>query len=397
MRGEISAESEYGKGSTFRVRLGQGYVDNSILGPDVVNKLRNFQYAEDKHIANKRLLRLDLSYARVLVVDDVLTNLDVTAGLLHKYRMQVDCLDNGFAAIERIKGGSPVYNAIFMDHMMPDMDGIETADHIRALGTEYAKNIPIIALTANAIQGTDQLFYEHGFQAFVTKPIDMVELDLVIRKWVRDETRDDVPVINAPVYNDYYEQITIEIPGVDTKKGLSLYAGDTGVYLALLRSYVANTPGLLDKLRIVKKETLPKYNVSVHGLKGSSANIGAESIREMAFELEKTSREGNLQGVWALNGTLIADTKIIIANIKAWLEQYDATKEKKPVLKAPDGELLKQLRLSCENYDIKGADKILTILESADYEKDGDLIKWARARIENSDFSEVAQKLKEYE
>jgi len=397
MNGEIKAESEYGQGTTFRVRLNQGFVDNSIIGPEAVKKLCNFQYAEDKYIANKKILRLDLSYARVLVVDDVLTNLDVTAGLLRKYKMQVDCLDNGQAAIERIKDGTPVYNAIFMDHMMPDMDGIETVDHIRALDTEYAKKIPIIALTANAIHGTDQLFYDHDFQAYITKPIDMAELDLVIRKWVRDETRDDVPIINAPVYNELYAPITIEIPGVDTKKGLALYAGDTSIYLALLRSYVANTPGLLEKLRIVSEKTLPKYNVSVHGLKGSSANIGAESIREAAFELEKISKEGNLQGVWALNGKLIADTKIIVANIKAWLEQYDATREKKPVQKAPDKELLKRLRQNCENYDIKGADKTLIILESADYEKDADLIKWLRDKIENSDFSEAAERLKKEE
>jgi len=396
MNGEISAESEYGQGTTFRVRLKQDFVDTAILGPDAAKKLRSFQYAEDKRIANKKILRLDLSYARVLVVDDVLTNLDVTAGLLRKYRMQVDCLDNGPAAIERVKSGTPVYNAIFMDHMMPDMDGIETADHIRALGTEYAKKIPIIALTANAIHGTDQLFYAHDFQAYITKPIDMAELDLVIRKWVRDETRDDVPVLNAPVYGDNYAPVTIEIPGVDTKKGLALYAGDTGVYLALLRSYVTNTPGLLEKLSIVSEETLPKYNISVHGLKGSSANIGAESIREAAFELEKISREGNLRGVWALNGKLIADTRIIVANIKTWLDQYDAAGEKKPVQKAPDIELLKQLRQNCENYDIKGSDKILTILESVDYEKDSELIQWLREKIENSDFSEAAERLKEY-
>jgi len=397
MNGEIKAESEYGKGTTFHVQLSQGYVNDSILGLDVTNKLRSFKYADEKRIASKKLLRIDLSYARVLVVDDVLTNLDVTSGLLRKYKMEVDCLDNGRAAIDRIKSETPVYNAVFMDHMMPDMDGLETTDAIRAIGTEYAKNIPIIALTANAIHGTDQLFYEHGFQAYITKPIDMAELDLVIRKWVRDENRDDVPVINAPVYNDYYAPITIEIPGVDTKKGLALYAGDTGVYLTLLRSYVTNTPGLLDKLKIVSENTLSKYNISVHGLKGSSANIGAESIREAAFELEKLSKDGNLKGVWALNGKLIADTKIIVSNIKTWLDQYDATKEKKPVQKAPDKELMKQLRQNCENYDIKGSDKILTILESADYEKDGDLIKWLRDKIENSDFSEAAQKLKEYE
>jgi len=397
MDGKITAESEYGKGATFRLRLKQGFVSDAPLGPELAEKLRNFQYAEDKRLAQKRILRLDLSYARVLVVDDVLTNLDVAAGLLRKYRMEVDCLDNGPAAVQRIRAGIPVYNAIFMDHMMPDMDGIQTADAIRALGTEYAKKIPIIALTANAIHGTEQLFYQHDFQAFISKPIDMMELDLVVKKWVRDESRDDVPVLREPVYNDPAVQVEIEIPGVDTKKGLALYAGDTGVYLSLLRSYAANTPGLLDKLRAVSAQNLPKYNISVHGLKGSSANIGAEMIREQAFELEKISKEGNVQGVWALNGKLIADTKIVVSNIKAWLEQYDAGREKKPVLKAPDRELLKQLRQSCEKYDIKGAEKVLSVLEKSDYEKDGDLIVWIRDKIEISEFIEAAQRLEEYE
>jgi HPt (histidine-containing phosphotransfer) domain-containing protein len=220
---------------------------------------------------------------------------------------------------------------------------------------------------------------------------------LVIKKWVRDDSREDVPILIEPVFGGSAVQITIEIPGIDTKKGLSLYGGDTGVYLTLLRSYAANTPGLLEKLRNVSQKTLPKYNVSVHGLKGSSAGIGAESIREAALELEKLSNEGNLQGVWALNGKLIADTKIIVSNIKEWLEQYDATREKKPLLKSPDRELLKQLRHCCEKYDIKGADKILSVLENADYEEDAGIITWVRDKIENSDFSEAAQGLKKYE
>ncbi|MDR2731460.1 MAG: transporter substrate-binding domain-containing protein, partial [Treponema sp.] len=171
MDGEINVESEYGKSTAFSLRLRQGFVNDTPIGADIANKLRNFCYADNKLIFTKKLIRLNLSYARVLVVDDMQTNLDVAAGLLRSYKMQVDCVDNGPAAIERIREEAPVYNTIFMDHMMPEMDGIETADSIRAIGTEYARNIPIIALTANAIQGTDQMFYEHGFQAFISKPI----------------------------------------------------------------------------------------------------------------------------------------------------------------------------------------------------------------------------------
>jgi CheY-like chemotaxis protein len=119
------------------------------------------------------------------------TNLDVTSGLLRKYKMTIDCVLNGEEALDLIRQGGtpgePVYNAIFMDHMMPGMDGIETADAIRALDTEYSRRIPIIALTANAIQGTEDLFYAHDFQDFISKPINIKQLDTVVRKWIYKE------------------------------------------------------------------------------------------------------------------------------------------------------------------------------------------------------------------
>jgi CheY-like chemotaxis protein len=113
------------------------------------------------------------------------TNLDVATGLLRKYKMQVDCVLSGREAVAKIQQEKPVYNADFMDHMMPEMDGIETTEAIRGIGTEYAVKIPVIALTANAIQGTEEMFYAHGFQAFLSKPIDIMQLDSVIRKWIR--------------------------------------------------------------------------------------------------------------------------------------------------------------------------------------------------------------------
>jgi CheY-like chemotaxis protein len=186
MDGRISVESEIGKGSTFHVCIRQGFVDNIQIGHETAKELREFRYSEDnKRTTGEKLVRSDLSFAKVLVVDDMQTNLDVATGLLRKYKMQVDCVLSGREAIEKIQSENPLYNAIFMDHMMPEMDGIETTEVIRNIGTEYAEKIPIVALTANAIQGTEEMFYAHGFQAFLPKPIDTMLLDSIIHKWIR--------------------------------------------------------------------------------------------------------------------------------------------------------------------------------------------------------------------
>jgi CheY-like chemotaxis protein len=185
MGGEITVESEYGKGTTFRARILQGFVTDVPIAKETVENLRGFRYSDRKKQAQRKLNRTDLSYARVLVVDDFPTNLDVAAGMLIKYKMQVDCVLSGREALDRIVGGDPVYTAIFMDHMMPGMDGVETTRAIRALGSDYAQNIPIVALTANAVAGNEQMFLNNGFNAFLAKPFNVMNLDSVVQKWVR--------------------------------------------------------------------------------------------------------------------------------------------------------------------------------------------------------------------
>jgi signal transduction histidine kinase/ABC-type amino acid transport substrate-binding protein/ActR/RegA family two-component response regulator len=183
MEGEISVASEFGKGSTFRVRIRQGFVIDIPLSPITLKNLAGFKYMEKQKLRNEKLIRPDLSHARVLVVDDMQTNLDVVASMLRKYKISVDCVTSGQDAINHINAGEPVYHIIFMDHMMPEMDGIETAERIRLIGTEYAQQIPIIALTANAAVGNEKMFLENGFQAFLPKPVNIMELDSVVRKW----------------------------------------------------------------------------------------------------------------------------------------------------------------------------------------------------------------------
>jgi CheY-like chemotaxis protein len=190
MGADITVESEYGKGTTFHVRIKQGFITGKPLGKETAENLSNFRYSDKKKRKNEKLARPDLSYARVLVVDDIPTNLDIAAGMLRKYKMQVDCVTNGQAAIDLIDANEPVYDAIFMDHMMPGLDGVQTTIVIRTLGTEYANNIPIIALTANAVTGSEQMFLESGFNAFLPKPFNVMLLDSVIQKWVRNKNRE---------------------------------------------------------------------------------------------------------------------------------------------------------------------------------------------------------------
>jgi signal transduction histidine kinase/CheY-like chemotaxis protein len=185
MEGEISVESEYGKGTTFRVRIRQGFVTDTPIGKVTVENLRSFRYADKKKLAHEKLPKPDLSYAKVLVVDDFAANLDVAAGRLRKYKMQGDCVTSGQEAINRIATGEPVYDAIFMDHMMPGMDGIETTKRIRAMDTTYAVNIPIIALTANAVAGSEAMFLDNGFNAYLPEPFNVKALDAVIQKWIK--------------------------------------------------------------------------------------------------------------------------------------------------------------------------------------------------------------------
>jgi signal transduction histidine kinase/ABC-type amino acid transport substrate-binding protein len=190
MDGEISVESEYGRGSTFRVSISQGFVTDKTIGKETIETLYGFRYAEKSKRPHEKLVRSDLCYARVLVVDDLATNLDVTAGMLRKYKMQVDCVTGGQEAIDLVVAGDRIYDAIFMDHMMPGMDGMEAMAMLRALGTEYAQKIPIIALTANVVAGNEQMFLDNGFNAFLPKPFSVMLLDSIIQRWVRDKSRE---------------------------------------------------------------------------------------------------------------------------------------------------------------------------------------------------------------
>ncbi len=181
MGGNITVKSTFGKGSVFTADIRQDVVDPTPIEAAVVRALSDFSYKPEYDAAKEYE---PFRNARVLVVDDMQINLDVAAACLEPYEMDVDCVDNGAEALRRIQLGEPRYDLILMDHMMPDMDGIQTARAIRDIGTPYASAIPVVALTANALAGSDKFFADNGFQDFLPKPIDLERLDAVLRRWI---------------------------------------------------------------------------------------------------------------------------------------------------------------------------------------------------------------------
>ena len=182
MGGSIGVESEYGVGTTFIVKIPQGKFDDEIIGAELSENLRQFRSAERAQLKRMQIRRDPMPYGSVLIVDDVETNIFVAKGLMTPYNIKIDSANSGLETIAKIKSGKD-YDIIFMDHMMPQMDGIECTKHLREKG--YSGSI--VALTANAVVGQAKIFMENGFDDFISKPIDIHQLNMVLNKFVRDK------------------------------------------------------------------------------------------------------------------------------------------------------------------------------------------------------------------
>ena len=416
MNGTIEIESEYGKGSIFTVKIPQKSVSNAVIGPDMADNLKKFHYFEQKRRQHSKFARISIPYARVLIVDDVVTNLEVAKGLMKPYNMQIDCVTSGREAIDAISSEKVHYTAVFMDHMMPGMDGIEATRLIRGIGTEYAKNVPIIALTANAIAGNESMFLNNGFQAFISKPIEITRLDTVIRQWVRNKDqeklhfqrqidvegdvipdtrtgRDRRSIFNRRTGFDrrtfgklYYE--------LNIHKGLKRFDGDREVFLNVLRTYAATTSSLLGPLKNVTRETLADYAITVHGIKGASRGIGAMTIGDRAETLEKAAKSGDFKYVSEHNARFLHITSKLIKDLSEVLEKIDEKEdEAKPRKDKPDKEQLIKLLNACETYDMDEVDSVMEEINSYIYESDGGLAEWLKENAAQFNFAQIRDKL----
>ncbi|MCL2865953.1 MAG: ATP-binding protein [Lachnospiraceae bacterium] len=396
MGGEIHVESEYGVGSTFSVAILQEYRSDQVLGAKVVENLKNFTYTDSKRSQQAQMRCPAMPYANVLVVDDNVTNLYVFQGMVKSYKMRVDCVSSGQQAVDAIRQERIKYDIIFMDHMMPEMDGIEATKIIREkIGTDYAKNIPIVAFTANAISGSKDMFLRNGFQAFLSKPIEMMALDDILRHWVRDKKREQEIKVAADNPLDTPGLANVQIPGLDVKGGLERFGGDEEGYGKILNTYASTTEPLLESIAQVRMENLSDYVIMVHGIKSSSFGIGANMLGEMAKVLEFAGKEGDLKMVLKYNENFIKEARYLMGNIRKCLDEM-ASSAKKEQKSFPDQAVLAKLYYACQAYDMDGVDQAIAEIEQYRYEQGNDLIEWLQENIILMNFAEVEEKLSEY-
>jgi CheY-like chemotaxis protein len=249
----------------------------------------------------------------VLIVDDIAFSIDVLRHFVEPYGIRVNYVTSGKEAVDVVREEKVSYSAVFIDQIMPDMDGIQTAHAIRGLGTDYAGTVPLIAVTADASLGGKGEFLSKGFQDFISKPIDISQLDTVICRWVID--KDSTVIHEKPNPLKAAELFNLRIKGINAEHCPKHFGGDEELFIQFLHSFTKNIPGLIEK---VKNETrnMKSYAICVHGLKGSCRNICADELSEEAEKLEKAANSGNSDFVYANNEKFLENAERLIENIK---------------------------------------------------------------------------------
>ena len=273
MGGTISVESVYGQGASFHIELPKVPGDEALI-----------HNIEDKEIA------ITAPSARVLVVDDNRTNLNVASGLLQLCKIETDTATSGGQAIEMVRQND--YDIVFMDQRMPEMSGIQTTMAIR----ESGNNVPIIALTASAVPEAKEKMFASGMNDYLSKPIIKTELLNALRKWIPADKIVKSRPAAASAYKglddsqmEFWERVE-QSEGLDIAIGLSRVDGQRDVYEKSLKLIVpeiekSNT----NLIAFLSADDMENFRIEVHGIKTALANIGAMELSEKAFELEAAS------------------------------------------------------------------------------------------------------------
>ncbi|MDR2783317.1 MAG: response regulator [Treponema sp.] len=309
---------------------------------------------------------------RALIVDDVPTNLKVATGLMLPYKLKIDTATSGMEALKLINENE--YDIVFMDHMMPVMDGIETLHKIREKSEKY-RRLPVIVLTANAVVGMREMFMNAGFDDYLSKPIDTSKLDAILLKWIPKDKHQKPEAF----YRHKTKSITsLIIDGVDVKEGIKMANGSVESYLDILSVYVKDSKERYDTLcsflqtiatSVPDPHILSIFTTQVHALKSASASIGAKTLSEEALKLEMAGRASAVEFIKQSLGLFCSNLAVIIERIERVLRKEEDSKDEPENrdIDAEDRRDFLNLRTALENEDIRTIDALLEALNEKQF------------------------------
>lgn len=298
MGSELKVSSVYGSGSTFSFEIEQ-----KIVNPEPIGDFeQRFKAAAAEHTSDS-VIRIAPS-ARVLVVDDNETNLLVAKSLLKRTKVKLDTAPGGAKCIELLRKNS--YHIVFLDHMMPEMDGIQTLKKIKE--EQLAPDTCFIALTANAIHGARQGYLDAGFDDYLSKPFTGMDIEKCLFGHIpADLCEEEIQVPEEkPAEEKNSSDKTDENALFSPEAGAKYTGGDTEAYNEILALYVRKAPELSQRIeRLFNEKDWKNYVIEVHALKSSSLNIGSRQLSELAKELELSGKAGNYAVIEEKNGELL--------------------------------------------------------------------------------------------
>jgi signal transduction histidine kinase/DNA-binding response OmpR family regulator len=387
MGGEISVESEPGKGSVFTVRLPQVVVGASALGREAAENLRQFRVDRAGQMKKgPRIVREYMPYGRILIVDDVQTNLYVAKGLMSPYGLSIETALSGFEAVEKIKNGA-TFDIIFMDHYMPKMDGIEATKIIRGLG--YTR--PIVALTANALAGQAEMFMENGFDGFISKPIDIRQLNVSLNKLVRDMYPPEVvEAARQQAFKFNMDKLAArKAQSASNQELAAIFTRDAEKVLAKLKSIHTYAYRRIDDIRL--------FVINVHAMKSALANIGEIELSAIALKLEQAGRAEDIPVLMSVTPVFLEALSEVIEKNKPKEDDGDAVEDDSEYIRAYLKEKLLAIQKACEEYDEKTADMALDELRQTKLPHSvRELLDNIAGHLLHSDFEEAANLARDY-
>ncbi|MBQ4310871.1 MAG: response regulator, partial [Oscillospiraceae bacterium] len=325
MGSTLDIKSEYGKGSTFGFSVKQKVIKWDPVG--------DYEAAFRRSVAERKIYKEKFTApdARVLVVDDTPVNITVFRSLLKRTKMQIDTAESGDVCI--IRTSLVKYDLIFLDHMMPVKDGIETLKELKSSEKNKNRDTPIICLTANAVSGMRESYLAAGFDDYLTKPIDPDSLENAMITYL---PKDKLMPADGSVNED--SDTDVQIPGymyqtdeIDVSAGLR-HCGTPGAYMATVRAFCETALSNIGEIEgYWNSGDLHSATVKVHALKSSARGIGADRLGTLAEYVEKAGKENDTE-TFGGNITTLLDDYRLLAKKLAGPDTEVCDTDKRPVI-----------------------------------------------------------------